>query len=124
MHNKIEDVIEQLGITRNCKGFYYLAYSLSLIVENPQRLLMVTKLIYPDVARHFKTTPANVERDLRTVSKIAWKQNPAFLKKIAKHDLQSAPTVGRLLSFLGAYLKRGGKPDSCAAAERIEDRAC
>ena len=45
------DLLYQLGISANYKGFLHTAYAVSLCVEQQDRLLLVTKWLYPDVAR-------------------------------------------------------------------------
>ena len=43
------DLLYQLGISANYKGFLHTAYAVSLCVEQQDRLLLVTKWLYPDV---------------------------------------------------------------------------
>jgi hypothetical protein len=112
MERTIVEVLGRLGISRGCKGFYYLTYAVLLASENPQCLLLVTKCLYPAVAKQFHTTPACVERNIRTAAKMAWNHNPAFLTELAKYQLCSAPTVCQLLSFSLAYLD-GSKGTVC-----------
>ena len=69
------DLLYQLGISANYKGFLHTAYAVSLCVEQQDRLLLVTKWLYPDVARKYGTNWKAVERNIRTVSTIAWKHN-------------------------------------------------
>lgn len=45
------DLLYQLGISANYKGFLHTAYAVSLCVEQQDRLLLVTKWLYPDVCQ-------------------------------------------------------------------------
>ena len=56
------DLLYQLGISANYKGFLHTAYAVSLCVEQQDRLLLVTKWLYPDVARKYGTNCKAVER--------------------------------------------------------------
>ena len=56
----------------------------SLAALQPQRLLLVTKWLYPQVAREFGTTWYAVERNIRTAVTIAWTANPALLETLAQ----------------------------------------
>jgi hypothetical protein len=113
---KLSDVLTKLGITRNYKGYNYLFYAMQLILNNPDRLLLITKWLYPDVAKHFETTPCSVERNLRAVTQMAWERNPHLLKKIARRELERAPTVSKMLSYLLVYLDdESGKFDDHVA---------
>lgn len=77
----------QLGIYPNYKGFFYTAYAVSLCIEQPDRLLLVTKWLYLDVAKKYGTNCKAVERNIRTVSAIAWKRNRPLLEFLAKRHL-------------------------------------
>ena len=73
------NLLRRLGVTANYKGFPYTAYAVALCAEHPELLLMVTKDLYPRVARQYRTTWQAVERDIRTVVGVAWRRNPALL---------------------------------------------
>ena len=61
-------LLASLGITANYMGFYYASYAVSLAPHDPERLLFVTKSLYPDVAKHYRTSWKCVERNIRTVT--------------------------------------------------------
>ena len=48
---EIYRLLYRLGITANYAGFFHLAHALRLCAEKPDRLLLVTKLVYPEVAK-------------------------------------------------------------------------
>ena len=65
---KIYDLLYSLGITANYTGFFQLAYAVKLCAEQPERLLLVTKCVYPDVAKmEEKKIQAPQELELRRV---------------------------------------------------------
>ena len=66
--SEVREIMGRLGVTPNYKGFYYTVYAVCLVADKPERLLLVTKWLYPEVARHYETTVNAVERDIRTVS--------------------------------------------------------
>ncbi|MCE2603975.1 sporulation initiation factor Spo0A C-terminal domain-containing protein, partial [Pseudomonas aeruginosa] len=67
MITKIRELLCCLGITANYTGFYYTSYAVYLAMEDMECLSLVTKYLYPEVAKHYHTTPACVERNIRTV---------------------------------------------------------
>lgn len=97
-------LLYRLGITENYKGFRYAAYAAALCALEQDRLLLVTKLLYPDVARHFGTTWQAVERDLRTVVHIAWTHNPEFLLHLSQSPLNQKPQCAQFLAILSRSL--------------------
>lgn len=54
MLTEIYDLLYQLGVTANYTGFFHTAYAVSLCAEHPERLLLVTKWLYPEVAKQYK----------------------------------------------------------------------
>lgn len=72
------DLLYQLGISANYKGFLHTAYAVSLCVEQQDRLLLVTKWLYPDVARKYGTNWKAVERNIFYVAGEFWNPNSIF----------------------------------------------
>lgn len=101
----VYSVLRQLGITANYTGFFHASYSVLLAMENPQRLLLVTKWLYPEVAKRYHTTAGAVERNIRTVVLRAWQLNREILEQIAGCSLETKPTVAQFISILSTYLQ-------------------
>ena len=75
-------LLHRLGATANYTGFSYLVRALQLCAEEPERLLLVTKWLYPDVAKQYGTNWKAVERNIRTVGRVIWNSNrPGTLPK-------------------------------------------
>ena len=72
---EIYDLLYRLGVTANYVGFFQTACAVSLCVEDPDKLLSVTKSLYPEVARRYKTNWKAVERNIRTAGGIIWREN-------------------------------------------------
>lgn len=99
------DLLRRLGITENYKGFRYAAYAAALTALDQERLLLVTKCLYPDIARRFETTWPAVERDLRTVIAVAWKHDPAFLTYLAQTPLHQKLPCAQFIAILARALR-------------------
>lgn len=100
-------LIRRLGIPATYKGHFYLAYAIDLVLEDEDCLLMVTKSLYPKIARQFQTQARNVERDLRTVVKLCWERGDRQLFcSLTGYSLPFKPNTGEFLDYLAAYLKR------------------
>ncbi|NMB45915.1 MAG: sporulation transcription factor Spo0A [Firmicutes bacterium] len=72
----IEDMIAQriteIGIPAHYKGYQYLKDAIFMVVDNPERLGQVTKVLYPAIAKRNKTSPDKVERAMRHAIETAW----------------------------------------------------
>ena len=73
-------LLHRLGATANYTGFSYLVRALQLCAEEPERLLLVTKWLYPDVAKQYGTNWKAVERNIRTVGRVIWNSNRPLLE--------------------------------------------
>ena len=69
---QIHEILLQFGIPPHLHGYSYLLYALQLAIEKPDSLHYITKGLYIDTAKHFNTTPAKVERAMRTAIGTAW----------------------------------------------------
>ena len=104
--SEIYDLLYCLGITAKYAGFFHASYAVLLAVEQPDRLLLVTKWLYPDVAKHYGTNWKAVERNIRTIVGVAWSLRPEVLERFALHTLDRKPRAAQFLAILTAYLRR------------------
>lgn len=99
-NSEIDNLLHELGLTANYIGFKQVAYALQLCKLSPDRLLLVTKCVYPDVAKHYNTSWKSVARNIRTASNIIWRENRPLLEKLAHRTLNHQPHAGQLLAIL------------------------
>lgn len=95
-------LLRELGVNETYKGFYYTVSAVELCLMQPERLLLVTKLVYPDVAKLFHTNWRAVERDIRTISAAIWRRNKDHLEILAHTALTQRPHNAKLLAILTA----------------------
>ena len=101
----IQKTLWDLNIPPNYLGAHYLAYAELLVLEDQNRLTMVTKWLYPEVAARYHTSWQAVERDIRTVISICWAQDSgARLNQITGCHVTEKPSPTRLIQLLARYL--------------------
>ncbi len=66
MEEKITKLLLSLGMAPCLKGFRACAYAIEMILQDPSALDLVTKRLYPDVAKRMGSTASRVERAIRT----------------------------------------------------------
>ena len=98
---QVFDLLYRLGVTAN-----YTAEAVAMCVERPDRLLMVTKCLYPDVAKRYETNWKAVERNIRTVIAIVWDKNRVLLEQLACGPLDEKPKTAQFLAILSASVLR------------------
>lgn len=97
-------LLNQLGVTANYIGFFHTACAVAFCMEDPHRLLLVTKWVYPEVARAYHTNWRAVERNIRTVTRIVWQENRPLLERLARRPLARKPCAAQLLAILSSSL--------------------
>lgn len=93
-------ILLQLGITPNYKGYHQMLTALEIVEANPEALTMVTKWLYPAVAKRHQTNWKQVERNLRIAVRTAWGTNRDFLQKLSPLPVKKRPTVSQFISIL------------------------
>lgn len=103
---EIYAVLSQLGITANYAGFRQSAWAVYLAMQNPDRLCMASKWLYPETAERFCVTACSVEGNIRRAAQIAWEVNPELLNELAGHPLRSRPKATQFISILAFHFLR------------------
>ena len=96
----IFDLLYRLGISANYTGFFQTACAVELCRAEPERLLLVTKRVYPEVARLCGTSCSAVERNIRTACGIAWENNRRLLERMAHKPFPQKPYNTQFLAIL------------------------
>ena len=68
----VTDIIHEIGVPAHIKGYQYLREAIILTIKDMEMINAVTKVLYPEVAKRFKTTPSRVERAIRHAIEVAW----------------------------------------------------
>ncbi|MCI8631282.1 MAG: sporulation protein [Firmicutes bacterium] len=102
----IQDLLYRMGVTAKYIGFFHTACAVELAMEDPERLLLVTKWLYPDVAERYDTSWKSVERNIRTAANVAWQANPELLSEYAGFTLSERPCNSQFLAILANYCSR------------------
>ena len=65
-------IMLDMGIPAHLKGYHYLREAIILSGKDMEAVSSVTKLLYPTVAKRFKTTDQKVERAIRNAIEVSW----------------------------------------------------
>lgn len=69
---QVTAIIHEIGVPAHIKGYQYLREAILIAVEDMDVINAVTKVLYPEVARRYNTTPSRVERAIRHAIEVAW----------------------------------------------------
>jgi len=73
----ITEVMLDMGVPAHLKGYHYLREAILLSGRDMELVSSVTKLLYPTIAKHFKTTDQKVERAIRNAIEVSWTRGNA-----------------------------------------------
>ena len=72
LEGMVTGIIHEIGVPAHIKGYQYLREAIMIAVNDMDVINAVTKVLYPEVAKRFATTPSRVERAIRHAIEVAW----------------------------------------------------
>lgn len=103
----VTNVIHEIGVPAHIKGYQYLREAIIIAVGDMDVINAITKVLYPQVAKTFSTTPSRVERAIRHAIEVAW-------------DRGDLDTLQRFFGYTVSNTK--GKPTNSEFIALIADR--
>ncbi len=103
----VTSIIHEIGVPAHIKGYQYLREAIMIAVDDMEVINAITKVLYPQVAKTFATTPSRVERAIRHAIEVAWDRG----------DLE---TLQRFFGYTVSNTK--GKPTNSEFIALIADR--
>ena len=95
--------------TSKYKGYYYVVDAVEMAQKIYERPVKVTKDIYPVIARKYKSTPSNVEHNIRTLVNLCWMNHKDTLEEMAGCTMADKPTNSEFIDILVYYLRYSDK---------------
>ena len=103
---KVYGLIRRLGANSKYKGYFFVAEAVKISMGDQYKPLRITKDIYPILARKYKSTPSNVEHNIRTLVNICWINHKEDLELIAGCSMEDKPTNSEFIDILAYYLNK------------------
>lgn len=75
---RIYGLIRKLGATSKYKGYFFVAEAVKISMRHQYKPMHITKDIYPCLATKYKSTPTNIEHDIRTLINVCWEEIKVF----------------------------------------------
>lgn len=105
----VSQIMHQIGVPAHIRGYQYLREAIILSINNSEMISSVTKILYPTVAKHFKTTPSRVERAIRHAIEVAWDRGDVdVLSSYFGYTIQTErgkPTNSEFIAMISDNLK-------------------
>ena len=72
IESMVTGIIHEIGVPAHIKGYQYLREAIIIAGNDMDVINAITKVLYPQVAKTFQTTPSRVERAIRHAIEVAW----------------------------------------------------
>ncbi|MBR6772184.1 MAG: sporulation transcription factor Spo0A [Clostridia bacterium] len=110
-HDLLADItalLHDIGVPAHIKGYQYLREAIMLAVREPDIINSVTKILYPEVAKTYRTTSSRVERAIRHAIEVAWDRGDVDeIQKIFGYtvsNIKGKPTNSEFIAMLADNL--------------------
>ena len=104
---RVTGIIHDIGVPAHIKGYQYLREAIIMTVNDMDIINAITKVLYPTVAKRYKTTSSRVERAIRHAIEVAW-------------DRGDVEVLNGFFGFTVSSIK--GKPTNSEFISMIADR--
>ena len=104
---RVTRIIHDIGVPAHIKGYQYLREAIIMTVGDMEVINAITKVLYPTVAKKYRTTSSRVERAIRHAIEVAW-------------DRGDVETLNGFFGYTVSNVK--GKPTNSEFISMIADR--
>ena len=106
---RVTNIIHDVGVPAHIKGYQYIREAILMVVENEDIINSITKILYPNLAKKYKTTPSRVERAIRHAIEVAWNRGQIEIHdKIFGYTVNSnkgKPTNSEFIAMIADKLR-------------------
>ncbi|MBQ3009345.1 MAG: sporulation transcription factor Spo0A [Oscillospiraceae bacterium] len=113
LESRVTSILHNMGVPAHIKGYNFLRQSIIMATEDPQVISLVTKRLYPDIAKANKTTASRVERAIRHAIEVAWDRgNVDVLNEYFGYtinNMRGKPTNSEFIAMIADRLRLENK---------------
>ena len=115
---EIAEALINFGVMPHLQGYRYLREAIRRTIENSDALSGVTKVLYPELAKTYNTTPKCVERSMRSALEAAWVHGDAARRNGYFGEmttlLNRRPTNSAFISMITEFILLRSSKERCA----------
>ena len=105
---KISKLLHDLGMPSHIKGYQYIRDAIIMMYNDKSYIGGITKMLYPDIAKKYETTPSRVERAIRHAIEVSWTRGDYdLMDEIFGHSVdfdRAKPTNSEFLATIADKL--------------------
>lgn len=113
LQRQVTSVIHEVGVPAHIKGYQYVREAIIIAVQDISVINGVTKILYPEVAKRYNTTPSRVERAVRHAIEVAWDRGD--LETLQRYfgytvsNTKGKPTNSEFIAMIADKIRLEGK---------------
>jgi len=116
LEQRVTHIIRELGIPAHIKGYHYVRESIVMAVMDASILNYITKMLYPTIAKKYKTTSSSVERAIRHAIEVAFSRGKVdYLTELFGYMVNSGkvkPTNSEFIALIADKMRLEYTPRS------------
>ncbi len=109
LDTEIASILHEIGVPAHIKGYLYLRDAITMVYEDIELLGGVTKNLYPEIARKYRTTASRVERAIRHAIEVAFSRGSIdTISQIFSYTVnvtKSKPTNSEFIAMIADKLR-------------------
>ena len=109
LDTEITTLLHEIGVPAHIKGYLYIREAINMVYDNIDLLGAITKILYPEIAQKYCTTPSRVERAIRHAIEVAWiRGNVEAISEIFSYTIsynKSKPTNSEFIAMIADKLR-------------------
>ena len=113
LQRQVTAMIHEVGVPAHIKGYQYVREAIIIAVQDISVINAVTKVLYPEVAKRYNTTPSRVERAVRHAIETAWDRGDLeTLQSYFGYTVSNAkgkPTNSEFIAMIADKIRLEGK---------------
>ncbi len=109
LERTVTALIHDIGIPAHIKGYQFIRSAILMAIDNIEVINHITKQLYPDLAKMYKTTPSRIERAIRHAIEVAWNRGHVdTMEKLFGYTISAEkgkPTNSEFIAMLADHLR-------------------
>lgn len=109
LEQAISGFMLELGVPAHLRGYQYLRSAVEMCAEDMELVGSVTKLLYPDLAKMYRTTDQKIERAIRNAIEVSWERgNSELFERLfgySNSNEYSRPTNSEYIATVADYIR-------------------
>lgn len=103
---EVEMTVRRLGAKRTYRGYEYVIDAILIYIDLWKKdvHVLITKDVYPQIAKKYNTTKMSVERDIRTVVQCCWNCNKKAIEEMFGYEINRKPENKEFLDIVAYNL--------------------